>query len=378
MARTILITAGGTGGHLFPAEALAYELGARGHRVHLATDRRATEYGAAFPAEEVHVISSATFGDRSPLGLLRSACRLGRGQVQALALVMRLKPDVTVGFGGYPTLPPVLAASLLGRPTMIHEANAVMGRANRFLAKRVTAIATSFADTGLMNGGGAKAVATGNPVRPKVIAAVRPYAPPSSEEKLRLMVFGGSQGARVFADLVPPAIEALPERVRARLRLVQQVRAEDMDRVGEVYARLGLDHEIAPFFTDLPERMADAHLVVCRSGAGSVSELTVIGRPSILVPLPHALDNDQKANALGLEAAGGAIMAEQAGLDAERLAGLIAALADDPARLAAMAAAARGEGHPDAVRRLADFALHIAAGGTPADFKATDFDTQGH
>lgn len=373
MAKTILITAGGTGGHLFPAEALAHELGARGHVVHLATDRRASDYGAAFPAAETHIISSATFGDRSPLGIVRSAGRLAWGQAQALMLLARLKPDVTVGFGGYPTLPPVLAAALLGRPTLIHEANAVMGRANRFLAPKVTAIATSFADTGLMGAGAAKAVVTGNPVRPRVIAAVSPYAPPAPGEKLRLVVFGGSQGARVFAELMPPAIEALPEAVRGRLSLVQQVRAEDMERVGAAYARLKLDHEIAPFFTDLPERMAGAHLVVCRSGASSVSELTVIGRPSILVPLPHALDNDQKTNALGLEKAGGAIMAEQAGLTPDRLAGLVAALADAPDRLAAMAQAARGEGHPDAVARLADLALHIAAGGAPAAPK-----TQGH
>lgn len=372
MTRKILIAAGGTGGHLFPAESLAYALNGRGYEVHLATDHRANNYGSEFPAREIHIIASATFGDRSPLGLMKSAASLARGELQSLSLVRRLDPAATIGFGGYPTLPPLLAAWLTGRPTIVHEANAVMGRANRFLAPRVTAIATTFRDTGLMGNGAGRAVVTGNPVRPKVLAAVAPYRQPTEGGKIDVVVFGGSQGARVFAEIVPPALEALPADVRARLRLVQQVRAEDMANVGALYAGLGLDHEIAPFFTDLPERIANAHLVICRSGASSVAELTVIGRPSILVPLPHALDNDQKTNALGLEKAGGAIMAEQKTLTADRLADLVAGLVREPSRLTAMAAAAKGEGRPDAVGRLADLVEHIAAGGKPADFVSKD------
>ncbi len=372
MTRKILIAAGGTGGHLFPAESLAHALNERGYEVHLATDHRANNYGSEFPAREIHIIASATFGDRSPLGLIKSAANLARGELQSLGLVRRLDPLATIGFGGYPTLPPLLAAWLTGRPTIVHEANAVMGRANRFLAPRVTAIATTFRDTGLMGNGAGRAVVTGNPVRPKVLAAVAPYREPTEGGKIDVVVFGGSQGARVFAEIVPPALEALPADVRARLRLVQQVRAEDMANVGALCARLGLDHEIAPFFTDLPERIANAHLVICRSGASSVAELTVIGRPSILVPLPHALDNDQKTNALGLEKAGGAIMAEQKTLTADRLADLVAGLVREPSRLTAMAAAAKGEGRPDAVGRLADLVEHIAAGGKPADFVSKD------
>jgi UDP-N-acetylglucosamine--N-acetylmuramyl-(pentapeptide) pyrophosphoryl-undecaprenol N-acetylglucosamine transferase len=372
MTRTILIAAGGTGGHLFPAESLAHALAPRGFDVHLATDHRANNYGSEFPAKEIHIIASATFGDRSPLGLMKSALNLAHGEVQSLSLVRRLDPAVTIGFGGYPTLPPLLAAWLTKRPTIVHESNAVMGRANRFLAPRVTAIATTFKGTGLMGSGASRAVVTGNPVRPKVLAAVAPYRRPTDDGKIDLLVFGGSQGARVFGEIMPPALEKLPADVAARLRLVQQVRPEDIDRVGAIYARLGIDHEIAPFFTDLPARIANAHLVVCRSGASSVAELTVIGRPSILVPLPHALDNDQKTNAIGLETAGGAIMAEQSSLTPDKLAGLIADLVRAPERLSAMAAAAKSEGRPDAVERLADFVEFIASGGKPADFASKE------
>ncbi|PIP00567.1 undecaprenyldiphospho-muramoylpentapeptide beta-N-acetylglucosaminyltransferase [Pleomorphomonas carboxyditropha] len=372
MTRTILIAAGGTGGHLFPAESLAYALAPRGFEVHLATDHRANTYGSEFPAKEIHIIASATFGDRSPLGLMKSATNLACGEAQSLSLVRRLDPAVTVGFGGYPTLPPLVAAWLTRRPTIVHESNAVMGRANRFLASRVTAIATTFRDTGLMGAGAARTVVTGNPVRPKVLAAVAPYREPTADGKIDLLVFGGSQGARVFGELVPRTIEKLPAEVAARLRLVQQVRPEDIDRVAAIYARLGIDHEIAPFFADLPARIANAHLVICRSGASSVAELTVIGRPSILVPLPHALDNDQKTNALGLEKAGGAVMAEQASLTSDRLADLIAGLVRAPERLSAMAAAAKSEGRPDAVERLADLVAFIASGGKPADFASKE------
>jgi UDP-N-acetylglucosamine--N-acetylmuramyl-(pentapeptide) pyrophosphoryl-undecaprenol N-acetylglucosamine transferase len=363
MARTVLIAAGGTGGHLFPAEALAHEMRARGWSVHLATDHRATTYGQDFPADAVHIVSSATFGDRSPLGLLKSGARLAKGQLQALRLVGRLKPAATVGFGGYPTLPPLLAASMRGVPTVLHEQNAVMGRANRFLAGRVTAIATSFPTTQKMDGAAAKATVTGNPVRPRVIAAAAPYSAPEPGGPFRLVVFGGSQGARVFSELVPPALAELAPDLRARLQLVQQARPEDLDRVSALYGGLGVAAEVNPFFADLPRRIAEAHLVVCRSGASSVAELTVIGRPSVLVPLPHALDNDQKSNALELERAGGAVMAEQAGLTPPRLAEILTTLMTDPDRLVRMAEAARGVGRPDAVKRLADLVERVAGGG---------------
>jgi UDP-N-acetylglucosamine--N-acetylmuramyl-(pentapeptide) pyrophosphoryl-undecaprenol N-acetylglucosamine transferase len=255
----------------------------------------------------------------------------------------------------------VLAAGLRRIPSVIHEQNGVMGRANRLLAPRVTAIATSFAgvveaDPALA----AKVTHTGNPLRPAVLAAIAPYAPPEPNWPLRVLAFGGSQGARIMADVVPPAVECLNAAVRARLAVVQQARPEDLARVRATYARLGVTAEVAPFFQDLPARIAAAHLVVSRSGASTVAELAALGRPAVLVPLPHALDQDQLANARVLEAAGGAILLRQDAFTPERLAREIAALAADPARLAAMASGARSAGAPDAADRLADLVMRVA------------------
>jgi UDP-N-acetylglucosamine--N-acetylmuramyl-(pentapeptide) pyrophosphoryl-undecaprenol N-acetylglucosamine transferase len=356
----VLVAAGGTGGHLFPAQALAEALLGRGVAVHLATDRRAARYGGAFIDEAVHVISSATLRARNPVALTRTAVVLGAGLVQAWSLIRRLKPTAVIGFGGYPTLPPVLAATWRGVPTLIHDANAVIGRANKLLAPRVTAIATTFPDVfceqPLL---AAKATLTGNPVRPSVVAAAAtPY--PGVGDSLQLLVFGGSQGARVMADVVPAAVEALEPSLRAQLHIVQQAREEDLARVRSAYSNLSVAAEVAPFFADLPARMAASHLIVARSGASTIAELSAIGRPSILVPLPHALDQDQFANAGVLEKANGAIRVVQQEFTPRRLAGGIAALAAAPSRLTAMAAAAKSLGRLDAAERLADLVLQIA------------------
>jgi len=246
-------------------------------------------------------------------------------------------------------------------PTAIHEQNGVMGRANRFLAPRVTAIGTgfpqiAFADPKLA----AKAAHTGNPVRPAVIAAARPYEASRGNEPFRLLVFGGSQGARVMADVVPDAVAKLEPHLQMRLKVVQQTRAEDMARVKTIYARAQVEAEIEPFFSDLPARMAASHLVVSRSGASTVAELATIGRPAILVPLPHALDQDQAANAGFLEKAGGAIPIKQQDFTPDRLAAELAALAADPERLATMARGAKSLAVPDAAEKLADLVLLVA------------------
>ncbi|MCV0397847.1 MAG: undecaprenyldiphospho-muramoylpentapeptide beta-N-acetylglucosaminyltransferase [Rhizobiaceae bacterium] len=366
MARTILLSAGGTGGHLFPAEALAHELIARGWSVHLATDERAERYAGSFPAEAVHAIPSATIGGRDPVRLAKAFWRLWRGFRVASKVIQKLRPAAVVGFGGYPTLPPLFAASRRGLPTLIHEQNAVMGRANKALAPRVTAIAGGF----LKPAGpfAAKIVETGNPVRQAVLdVADTPYDAPDDKGPIRLLVFGGSQGARYFSDTVPEAVATLPEELRCRLSVVQQARAEDEARVAERYRELGVTAKVASFFSDLPQHMADAHLVVARSGASTVLELSVIGRPALLVPLPHALDDDQGHNAQILVDAGAAVMRRQPGLDAAALADELKGLLGDGERLATMAAAARSVGRPDAARLLADAVEAIAAGRPVAE-----------
>jgi UDP-N-acetylglucosamine--N-acetylmuramyl-(pentapeptide) pyrophosphoryl-undecaprenol N-acetylglucosamine transferase len=356
----IVVAAGGTGGHLFPAEALAVALTHRGFTVDLATDERATRYGAAFPARATHVVPSATFSGRNPIGTIRTALTLGRGLGAALYLFGRVRPAAVIGFGGYPTIPPLLAAVLLRIPTVIHEQNGVLGRANRFLAPLVRSIATSF--PGLLDGRprlAAKAVHTGNPVRPAVVeAAATPY--PDADGPLSVLVFGGSQGARVMADVVPAALEFVPVAVRARLSVTQQAREEDLARVRNAYARMGVAAEVEPFFEDLPRRMAEGQLVISRSGASTIAELAAIGRPAILVPFPGALDQDQSANAAVLAKAGGAVVLEQARFTPDRLAAEVARLAANPAELAAMAAAARASGILDAADRLADLVMKVA------------------
>jgi len=355
----VLLAAGGTGGHLFPAEALAAALAAGGVAVELATDARAVGYGGKFPARAMHVIPSAT--PRGPLGYAKAGAIIAFGVAKAYRLLGRLRPAAVVGFGGYPSIPAVLAAGLRRIPSLIHEQNGVMGRANRLLAPRATAIATSFA--GVLDADpalAAKATRTGNPLRPAVLAAIAPYTPPEPNGPFSLLAFGGSQGARIMADVVPPAVERLDPAVRTRLAVVQQARSEDLERVRATYARLGVAAEVAPFFPDLPARIAAAHLVVSRSGASTVAELAALGRPAVLVPLPHALDQDQLANARVLEAAGGAVLLRQNAFTPERLVREIAALAADPARLSAMASGARSAGAPDAAERLADLVVKVA------------------
>jgi len=358
---SVLVAAGGTGGHLFPAAALASALTERGIAVHLATDRRAIRFGDTFAPEVIHVVASATIRSRNPLAMTQTAAALGRGLFQAWRLIGRLHPAAVVGFGGYPSLPPVLAAVWRGVPTVIHDANAVVGRANRLLAPRVTAIATTFPETFREAPDlAAKATLTGNPVRATVIAAAAiSYSAPA--DVLRLLIFGGSQGARVMADVVPAAITLLEPTLRARLHIVQQAREEDLARVREAYASVSVSADVAPFFSDLPARIAASHLIVARSGASTVAELAAIGRPSILVPLPHAIDQDQFANAGVLDRAGGALRLVQEAFTPERLAAEIAALAGAPQRLLAMAAAARSLARLDAAARLADLVSKVAA-----------------
>ncbi|HXL14094.1 MAG TPA: UDP-N-acetylglucosamine--N-acetylmuramyl-(pentapeptide) pyrophosphoryl-undecaprenol N-acetylglucosamine transferase [Bradyrhizobium sp.] len=362
MTPLILLAAGGTGGHLFPAEALAVELLKRGYRVRLATDSRAVRYSGLFTKDTIEVVPSATVRGRTPWALARTGAMLAAGTLVSLGVMRRLKPAAVVGFGGYPTVPPLLAARLFGIPGIVHEANAVLGRANRFLSGRVSAIATSL--PGVLDRDPAlagKTTTVGTPMRPAILAAsAMKFVPPEPTGPFRLLVVGGSQGARVMADIVPGAIERLEPSLWSRLILTQQVREEDMARVRAVYDRLKIAAELAPFFAGLPARLASHHLVISRSGAGTVAELGAIGRPSILVPLPGSIDQDQFANAGVLTQAGGAIRIPQKDFTPDRLACEISALAAEPKRLAAMAAGARSVGRLDAAEQLADLVEKVA------------------
>lgn len=360
--RAVLLAAGGTGGHLFPAEATAAALARRGLSVELATDERALKYGGAFLFRAVHQIPSATPTGGSPFSKALAAFALARGILVARIVLRRTKPLCVVGFGGYPTVPPILAASQLRIPVVLHEQNAIMGRANRFLAGRVDLIATGFSDlAGINERLAAKIRRTGNPLRAAVIEARREPFPSFSDGRLHVLVTGGSQGARIMSEIVPAAIERLSSTLRAGLHVAQQARSEDLERVRDIYARLGVSSEVASFFVDLPARIAASHLVIARAGASTVSELAAIGRPCILVPFPHALDQDQAANAAQLAATGAAEVIAQSAFTPDWLAGALERAMAEPEGLTRRAEAAKSAGITDAAERLADLVMGLVA-----------------
>lgn len=351
----IVIAAGGTGGHFFPAEALAAALIARGRRVALMTDARSGGLDSAvFARRETYTLSGAGIAGRGAMKAARAAVSLAAGVFQARAILARIGAAAVVGFGGYPSVAPVLAARLIQRrPTLIlHEQNAVLGRANRFLALRADRLALSFATTERVP---TTAITqfVGNPVRPAIAAlADRPYTPPA--DKIHLLILGGSLGARVFSDVVPQAVAALPEPLRGRIRITQQCRAEDIDRVRAAYLAAGIEASLSTFFTDIAERLGSAHLVIARAGASTIAELAVAGRPAILVALPSAIDDHQTANARALAASGAAWPMPQAGFTPASLTAQLLHRLADPAGLAAASNAARAQARADAADRLAD------------------------
>lgn len=356
MSKTAVLAAGGTGGHLFPAQALAEALIARGWSIVLASDERVAGLAQDFPAERRIGLSAATFRPGDPIGMARAGLAVLRGASQARALYRQIGPRVVVGFGGYPSAPALVGAIFDKRPTVIHEQNAVMGRANRMLAGHVTQVACAFPT--LLKAPAkvaGQAIVVGNPVRPAIRAlADMAYSPPGADGQIRLLVTGGSQGARLLSELVPEAIAALPEPLRQRLVVQQQTRAESMEVARRTYRNALVDAEIAPFFRDMATRLGAAHLVIGRSGAGSVCEFAVAGKPAILVPLAIALDDDQGQNAKLLSDAGGAEVARESQLTVESLSSALEKLLTNPARLARMAAASRAVAIPDAAERLAD------------------------
>jgi UDP-N-acetylglucosamine--N-acetylmuramyl-(pentapeptide) pyrophosphoryl-undecaprenol N-acetylglucosamine transferase len=358
----ILLTAGGTGGHMFPAEALAAALLKRGRRVMLVTDKRGQGFGDRLPEVEIQRIEAAALAGKRLADRVNGLVRLTQGYFESRKILRWIKPALAVGFGGYASVPAMLAASHARVPLLLHEQNAVMGRANRLLASRAGRIATCFEQVrALPSSARARATVTGNPVRPAIAALAHSrYVAPSPGGVLELLVIGGSQGARILSQVIPAAIERLAPSERARLRLAQQCRAEDLDSVAATYRKLGFAAELKPFFADMAARLAHIHLMIARSGASTVAELQASGRPAILVPYRFAADDHQTANARAMAEAGAAWLMPEAEFTPEALASRLASLLADPQQLTAAATASRKLSHPDAAERLADLAEAMA------------------
>lgn len=365
VTRHYVLAAGGTGGHLIPAFALAVELERRGHHVALITDER----GAAIPGKPVdltaHVLPAGRFQGRNPLSWIKAIRAILEGRQMALRLFESFQPACVVGFGGYPALPALLAATSAGIPTVIHEQNAVLGRVNRLLARRVDAIATAAHEVyRLAPAHEAKTHCVGNPVRPEVLALRdQPYPPFTADGLFRILVTGGSQGARVLSEVVPDGLAMLAPSLRTRLQVTQQCRPEDIEMVRQRYAAHDIPAELGTYFEDMAERLADAHLFIGRAGASTIAELTAVGRPAILIPLPIATDDHQAANAREIAAAGGARAIRQDRFTAAELAKQINAMSQHPDSLANAAHAAWNCGYPRAASDLAD--LVEGFGGAP-------------
>ena len=358
----LIIAAGGTGGHMFPAQALSEVMLRRGWRVTLSTDARGARYTDGFShAVTVRQVASASFARGGVAAKLAAPFRIFGGIFSATAKMWRERPDVVVGFGGYPTIPALAAAWLTRTPCMIHEQNGVLGRVNAVFARRVDVVACGTWPTMLPEG--VEGVHTGNPVRGAVLErAGAPYMPPG-DWPMNLLVFGGSQGARILADMVPEALGRLSENLRRHLTIAQQTRPEDFERVTEAYARLGLRAEVEPFFRDIPRRLSEAQLVISRAGASSVADIAVIGRPAILIPYAAATANHQRANARALVEADAAVEITESRLSPEVLAQAIDTILTEPAAADEMAQAALSVGVPDAASRLAGLVEELARKG---------------
>jgi UDP-N-acetylglucosamine--N-acetylmuramyl-(pentapeptide) pyrophosphoryl-undecaprenol N-acetylglucosamine transferase len=362
--RTFFLAAGGTGGHMIPAHALAEELAARGHRVVLVTDDRGSRIPGIFKGVDVHVLPAGRLGG-GVFGWVRASRGIMAGRKAAKALIRQYEPAVAVGFGGYPALPTLLAALSEKVPTALHEQNAVLGRVNRLLARFVKVLATAYHRVDRVP---AKIdpVIVGNPVRAEILALRdQPYPPLTEEGVFRLLVTGGSQGASVLSTVVPDALGLLPISLRQRLQVTQQCRPEDIDKVRARYAELDIPADLATYLGDLPERLGWSHLFVGRSGASTIAELTAAGRPAILVPLPSAMDDHQTANAREMAATGGATSIPQSKFTPQQLAKQMQKMAMEPGALAIAAERARDAGYPQATQALADL-VESLAGPTPA------------
>ena len=363
-----VLAAGGTGGHMIPAHALAAELRTRGHGVLLITDDRGARFPGLFDKVPVHILPAGRLGG-GPIGWARALSNVAKGRGQAKRLYREHRPDAVIGFGGYPAFPSLLAASALRIPTVLHEQNAVLGRVNRMLAGEASAIATAYDEVERLKPRYArKTVLVGNPVREEIAKlGERPFPPFDETAPLKILVTGGSQGATVLGEVVPTGLGLLQPSLRRRLQVVQQCRPDDIERVRTQYAGLGIPAELLTYIEDMPEKLADAHLVIARAGASTIAELSAAGRPAILIPYPSATDDHQTVNAREMTTAGGARTIQQASFTPAVLARQIEALAMDPVALNNAAGRALSVGRPHAARDLADLVERIGNGVSPLE-----------
>jgi UDP-N-acetylglucosamine--N-acetylmuramyl-(pentapeptide) pyrophosphoryl-undecaprenol N-acetylglucosamine transferase len=374
--KLILLSAGGTGGHMFPADALAQDLLSRGFRVALATDTRGSKY-EILNKDSTHILNSAALNS-GILSKVKSAMSMGVGYLQARKLIDKLSPSTVVGFGGYPSVPAVYAAQKKNIPTIIHEQNAILGKANAFLAPKADRIALSMNDTSSLGESDVvRAIVTGNPVRADIAELYnKPYPAIEQDGPLRIFIMGGSLGASILSEVLPMALAGLPNAQRKRLDIVQQCRKEDIDSVRSVYASAGINAHLETFFDNVPEQLEHAHLIISRSGASTVAEVTAAGRPAIFVPYPHHKDQQQKKNADTVANAGGAWIMPQDGFTEEAIIARVETLLQNPQTLFDAAEKSRSCGRPDAARKLGNLVTALASGWDKEASKSYDL-TQG-
>jgi UDP-N-acetylglucosamine--N-acetylmuramyl-(pentapeptide) pyrophosphoryl-undecaprenol N-acetylglucosamine transferase len=376
-SKKVVLSAGGTGGHMFPAAALSDDLLSRGFEVVLVTDSRGKKYEGSFNDAKVHVIKSGTLG-AGIFGKIKGVGALGIGLLQAKRMIDKIKPDVVVGFGGYPSVPSVYAAQKKHIPTIIHEQNAIVGKANAFLAPKADRIALSMASVdGLDSADAVRVIVTGNPVRAAVAELfTKPYPIAETDGDLKLFIMGGSLGAGIFSEVVPLALSKLDKPYRERLDVVQQCRIEDIDNVRDLYKKADIKARLETFFDDVPKLLADCHLVISRSGASTVAEVTAAGRPAIFVPYPHHADNQQKKNADAVAEMGGGWVLPQSAFTEDSLLERVETFLQSPELLFRAAEASRSCGKPDAARRLGNLVTALASGWDKDALKSFDL-TQG-
>ena len=359
--KKFVLTAGGTGGHVFPAEALAKELTEEGYAVCFVTDKRGNSFSGKFPTAKEYRVFATGYAGKSFFEKLKGLFFLGLGVLQSLVILRKEKPAAVIGFGGYAAFPAAFAAELLGIPVILHEQNAVLGGANRFLAKKSALIATTFPNVARVPEG-KKTVFTGVPLRPEILALCnQPY--PEPKEPFCLLITGGSQGAKLFSDVIPSGLKLLPAELKSKLKIAQQCRPDELDAVNKAYEDSGLCVETAPFFTDMPTRLKSAHLLICRGGASSLQEAAAAGRPAVIVPIYRSADAHQLANAKSLAETGGAFIMEEPDFTPERLADKIQELFNDPKTLITASEQIRQRAKPDAAKQLAAAVIDITKNG---------------